>query len=216
MLPRLFNCYQCKKEFFRKGSTKNYTPRFCSQSCWGLSIRKDKKCVVCSNHVKWENKNCCSKKCNSLFKTGVKLSKSHVENLSLAKKGKPIKHLIENKEIISKKISVALKGKPQLWNRGKNHPNYIDGGLEKFERQKAMGRVEYKNWRRCVFERDNFTCVICSKKGSKLNADHIQSWSLFPLLRYDVNNGRTLCVDCHRKTSSWGAGSIRKKENKNA
>lgn len=65
------------------------------------------------------------------------------------------------------------------------------------------------NWRKEVFKRDNYTCQICLKPSSKLprsslTADHIQPWSLFPELRFDLDNGRTLCLDCHRKTDTWG------------
>lgn len=57
---------------------------------------------------------------------------------------------------------------------------------------------EYKLWRISVFERDNYTCQSCGKRGCKLNAHHIKPWSLFPCDRYDVNNGITLCTDCHK------------------
>lgn len=57
---------------------------------------------------------------------------------------------------------------------------------------------EYKLWRVSVFERDNYTCRSCGASGCKLNAHHIKPWSLFPLDRYDVNNGITLCEACHR------------------
>lgn len=142
-------------------------------------------------------------------KKGLKLSISHREALSKAKKGKPIKHLIANWEENCRKISNALTGKPQLWNRGKNHPNYIDGGKAQYARQKDMGRVEYKNWRRAVFKRDDFTCQECKKRGGKICADHIKPYSLYPKLRYDVNNGKTLCVKCHRKTDTFG-GNLKK------
>lgn len=62
----------------------------------------------------------------------------------------------------------------------------------------------YKEWRTKVFERDNFTCQWCRIHGGRLNADHIKPFSLFPELRYDINNGRTLCIDCHKETESYG------------
>jgi 5-methylcytosine-specific restriction endonuclease McrA len=64
-----------------------------------------------------------------------------------------------------------------------------------------------KQWRADVFKRDDFTCVLCGKHGDRLNADHIKPFSRFPDLRFDVSNGRTLCVPCHRKTETWGGKS---------
>lgn len=58
---------------------------------------------------------------------------------------------------------------------------------------------EYAFWRYEVFERDNFTCQHCNQKGGKLNAHHIKSYKDYPLLRTKLDNGITLCIDCHRK-----------------
>lgn len=205
-----FICETCKEEFITKKAYKNRIPKFCSMKCYGISNRKDRKCPMCGEHVSWDNKTFCSKECRTKDQKGKKLSEEHKKSLSLAKIGKRPLHFIEQAEEIRKKLSKALMGKPQPWMRGKKHPNYVDGGKEKWERQKAMGRVEYKIWRRAVFARDDYTCVICHKKGVRLNADHIQPWALFPELRYELSNGRTLCVCCHRKTSTWG--SVRRKK----
>lgn len=66
----------------------------------------------------------------------------------------------------------------------------------------------YKEWRTCVFERDNYTCVWCGVYGGKLNADHIKPFSAYPELRFDLNNGRTLCIDCHKKTPTYGINAL--------
>ena len=58
---------------------------------------------------------------------------------------------------------------------------------------------EYKNWRMRVFERDNFKCQVCGKVGGELNAHHIKEFSEYPELRFEVDNGITLCVNCHKK-----------------
>lgn len=58
-------------------------------------------------------------------------------------------------------------------------------------------RSEYKNWRDSVYRKDAFTCQICGSVGGKLNADHIKPWADFPELRYEISNGRMLCVECH-------------------
>ncbi len=67
-------------------------------------------------------------------------------------------------------------------------------------RQSAEGRrcVEYKMWRRNVFERDDYTCQHCGARGVKLNAHHIKPYSIYFDLRYSVPNGITLCVPCHK------------------
>lgn len=51
-------------------------------------------------------------------------------------------------------------------------------------------------WSRLVMERDNFRCVECDK-GSDLQAHHIKEWADYPELRFDLNNGKTLCRKCH-------------------
>jgi len=55
-----------------------------------------------------------------------------------------------------------------------------------------------------VLARDDFRCRICGKRGGALHADHIMPFALFPELRLDLKNGRTLCVKCHRGTSTYG------------
>lgn len=57
---------------------------------------------------------------------------------------------------------------------------------------------KYREWRTSVFTRDGFRCQICKKVGGKLNAHHIKNYSIFKNLRYDVNNGITLCLSCHK------------------
>ena len=78
------------------------------------------------------------------------------------------------------------------------------GGLTE-EHTKQRNSVEYKLWREAVYKRDGFKCVLCGNGGKQnLNADHIKSFSKHPELRFEVSNGRTLCVDCHKKTPNYG------------
>jgi hypothetical protein len=57
-----------------------------------------------------------------------------------------------------------------------------------------------ENWRNKVFKRDDYTCQICHSKGGYLEAHHIKPFAYFPDLRFDINNGKTLCRKCHDKT----------------
>lgn len=82
------------------------------------------------------------------------------------------------------------------------------GGITS-ENRRLRNSSEYKTWRLAVFNRDNFCCVECGQRGWTLNADHIKPFCLYPELRFDVSNGRTLCASCHKKTSSYLSGVLR-------
>lgn len=92
--------------------------------------------------------------------------------------------------------------------QGSKNPNWKGG--KKTESQKIRSSKEYSDWRTRVFERDGFKCIWCGKFSGTLNADHIKPFSLFPELRFSIDNGRTLCVPCHKKTDSYLKKTYRK------
>ena len=59
-----------------------------------------------------------------------------------------------------------------------------------------------RDWRKSVFERDDYTCQECGKIGRYLNAHHILPYRDWKDFQYASNimNGITLCEKCHRKT----------------
>lgn len=64
--------------------------------------------------------------------------------------------------------------------------------------------LEYQNWRKKIYERDNYTCQLCKKKSMPknsliINAHHIKPIYKYPKLIFDLNNGITLCKSCHIK-----------------
>lgn len=96
------------------------------------------------------------------------------------------------------KISEAIKGD--------KHPNW-KGGIMRGRKDRNLS--VYKEWRLAVFARDKYTCQHCGVKNHKglgrtvqIEADHIKSWTDYPELRYEVDNGRTLCKDCHSKRTA--------------
>lgn len=153
----------------------------------------------------------------SLKNKGKKVSAETRKKLSLALKGRKILEESRKKMSISRmghftsketriKISLANKGKP----KSEEHRKHLSGenchlwrGGITPETRRLRSSLEYKIWRKAVFERDAYTCQVCKKVGGELNSHHIKSWSEYKELRFDVNNGITLCEDCHRLTDNF-------------
>jgi hypothetical protein len=103
---------------------------------------------------------------------------------------------------------ISGENNPMYGKRGKLHPGWRGG--KTVENEILRKSLEFRTWRTAVFKRDKYTCIWCGAKGN-LNADHIKPWSLYPELRYDMNNGRTLCEPCHKTTDTY-AGRMNRKE----
>ena len=61
---------------------------------------------------------------------------------------------------------------------------------------------EYKAWRRAVQSDDEYTCQACGIVPSdtkNLHAHHILPWATFPNMRFDRDNGISLCKSCHNQ-----------------
>ena len=84
---------------------------------------------------------------------------------------------------------------------GKIYLTYSKNSKFPWEKTNEQNRksAEYINWRTAVFERDEYRCQICGRVGGKLNAHHIKPFAKYPKLRFDTDNGVTLCEACHRK-----------------
>lgn len=93
-------------------------------------------------------------------------------------------------------------------NKGENNPNWIDGGKHEDYLNHLRKSEEWKNWREHVFQRDNYTCQLCGEKGLELHPHHILQKCDYPDLIFEVDNGITLCKDCHRSKGVHSYKSI--------
>jgi len=95
------------------------------------------------------------------------------------------------------KYALSLKGKPNLKLRRENHYLWIKD-RKLIKRQKERNNPEYKQWRQEIFKRDKHICRINNKDcQGKVVAHHILPWADYPELRYNINNGITLCQTHH-------------------
>lgn len=110
------------------------------------------------------------------------------------------------------------------WTKGMfgiDHPCYKE--IKKAPFYKLIRRTyKYRQWRSDIFTRDNFTCQGCGLKGVYLEAHHIkrfidiiEEYKIETLEEafnceelWNMNNGITLCNECHRQTDTWGRRKV--------
>ena len=110
-----------------------------------------------------------------------------------------------------KRVSAATRMKMSLARQGSNNANW-KGGLT--ELVKGIRRSpEFLQWRKAVLERDNYTCQDC-RATENLEAHHIQSILDCPQDIFVVENGLTLCHECHRKHTWWQKLRPKRRETK--
>lgn len=167
-----------------------------------------------------------------LAKKGHKVSLKTKKKISLALKGRMLSQQtkkkiaraqIGNKNNLGRKLSEKTKKKIGDAHRG-SKCYFWKGGTTRISLSIRTCK-KYINWRKDVFERDNYTCQICGKRGHRLNAHHIITLSCL-LKKYritnvkkaykckqlfDINNGRTLCEECHKKTPTFAKNLIYQK-----
>lgn len=108
----------------------------------------------------------------------------------------PLRDRVTIKDIDGGVHGLAAKGCVSLYTVG-GRPYYKIIGWEKDQPEAGRKTKEYKEWRKAVFERDNYTCQRCGKRGGKLRAHHIERYRDCIEKRTDISNGITLCDKCH-------------------
>jgi len=128
-----------------------------------------------------------------------KLSDNTKGKMSINKKGKtsPMKGRFHSQKT-KEKISFTKNNKD--FGKKEKHWNW-KGGIS--INAHSITEPKYKLWRSNIFERDNWTCQTCGIRGVYLEAHHIKSWAKFKELRYILENGVTLCRECHKLTDNY-------------
>ena len=162
----------------------------------GIKISKSKKGVPIPCLIKRENRIC--KLCSSIF-TVIPSSKNiycGIKCSSKARIGNPA---------WNKGLKGFRAGESHHWYgrnmSGINNPKWI----EDRDKLKRTGQVQrdrrssaYVTWRNSIYKRDNYKCKINDDNcNGKIEAHHILSFTHYPELRYNINNGITLCLAHH-------------------
>lgn len=169
-----------------------------------------KNCLVCKREFripKCRSKKAkyCSKACQYSHQMKYKANKTAcaeckveiIVSLSHVKR--------RNNNFCSRRCGGEYNGRLRKFS-GENNPSWKGGITPKHRAIRTSST--YKKWRESIFERDDYTCVLCGIRGGELNADHIKELSRYPELILNLDNGRTLCVGCHRKTDNYGFRAV--------
>jgi len=209
------DCIVCGKKFAKPKSCGlpewNNRRKFCSQKCsngWKkgkhfsikTEFKKGQKAINPIKKGEHKGKNTEFKKGNNPWNKGMKASKEWYEKMEKA-------GFLNTGRFKEKRLAE----KAGNWK----------GGITKL-RISIMSLNKYKKWRTAVFQRDRHTCQKCGarrKKGDRvvIQAHHLKSF--YKILAenkirttqdalkcnelWDISNGQTLCISCHRQTDSY-------------
>jgi hypothetical protein len=126
----------------------------------------------------------------SWWKIGKPTSIKQKQAASEVNKGKPT----WNK---GKELPIEMRRKISEANRGEKGSNW-KGGITSINGIIRSG-IESRLWRESVFMRDDWTCQKTGIKGGRLRAHHLQNFSQYPELRFEISNGITLSKEAHKE-----------------
>ncbi len=131
---------------------------------------------------------------------GKKRSPESIERYKISNKGRNL----------GRKMSLEQKMRYSELFKRENNPNW-QGGKKK-ENARIRASIQYRLWRQAVIDRDGEKCTVCGDEEGPFQVDHIKPFAYYPDLRFDVDNGRVICLSCHRETDTFFYKGRRLKE----
>jgi len=217
-------CNRCGKSFQRRVSAVS-SENYCSWECRKVPTKKT--CEACKKEYEvgsshWRTSRFCSKSCaksgenHHFYGKHPQMPEGYepwLKGKTAATDGRIAEMAKKVSESHKQQFAEGIRN-----NKGANNPNWKNGQGTSEIHNIVRQLQKYKEWRLAVFTRDNFICVKCGDVSREINADHIKRFSdimhenniktteqaeLCNEL-WDIDNGRTLCIECHKKTETYG------------
>lgn len=169
-------CPICLLDFNFKNSKKKYCSKICKNKSDYIrqsTIFIQLNCVACkkvfSVHQSHKRQKYCSQKC--------------------------YKSIPKSKKYREKMRDLALKnGNIPPHVKGEMHYRWIEDRKRLKDDHRERGGQLMREWSKMVKSRDKWKCRLSNNNCcGKIESHHILGWKAFPELRYDINNGITLC-----------------------
>ena len=180
---------------------------------------KESQCKTCDKLFLYRP---CEKKgmyCSQICKYNSNQWKDNARKQAEKNKGKHC-HSEEWKQILKKRYTgennpskrIYVKEKIRKYNLGKiyseeinnkkglpkeKNPNWKNGATLRWMMFRSQISSKLRAWSIIVKQRDNWECVKCGSEEN-VQADHIKPVRYYPKLVLDLNNGQTLCFECHK------------------
>lgn len=202
--PRLCAC-GCGTAILPQRHHRYYgTPLFLPghNNAWGTSRREVRNCPECGETwetVKSDNRVYCSTECTKRAIRNRVITTCLICGRDVERRVCQGHYIYCSRACYAEHMRRGYRAgieHPMYGRRGEAAPNWR-GGVT-VENQILRQSLEYRVWRTAVFERDSYTCQRCGDaRGGNLRAHHIERWADNRELRFDVENGTTVCEPCH-------------------